>query len=576
MTESIVQAPEASPAKPDGLRERLDVLLVTSESFWGTDPARALELATEAAEIARGLQDEESLARSLRFMGKNQHALSYHSKALTSLLEALERFKALGNLSQQAACLNEIGQVHSTIGDYAAAIEHIEAALKISRELHSEQGEIVSIFSIADIYKKLGKHAEAFAYYEHSLELAEKLGFQSAIAWTLRHLGELHVTFGASFRAQGDTERADLAFAEGLELLEEALRSGRALKEPKLVVETLIHSASAYADLSRFEQARDASLKALSAAREFDDPALEATALASMGRVYLRSGELPQALEHLRRSLLIYQSLGMKGEISHAHRRLALILKAKGEFAEALEHFERFYEFDISLKSEASERRAEMLSVKLGLEKSRRESELHRERSLELTAMNERLQLQAVMLDRQAREDALTGLSNRRHLEEYAAHAFETARARQQALTAVVADIDYFKSINDRFSHAIGDDVLRSVADILRAQCRDSDLIARYGGEEFVLLLDGLEARAAFGVCERIRLAVQNFNWAQFHPQLSVTLSLGLSDDLSLENHERLLSSADEQLYAAKRAGRNRVHPSLVSQPVPVRSVVHR
>jgi diguanylate cyclase (GGDEF)-like protein len=576
MIESVAPRPEAVLSPQPELRERFDVLLTTSESFLASDPARAFELASEAMTVAKTLQDEDSVALSLRFIGKSQHALSYHSRALTSLLESLERFVALGNLAQQAACLNEIGQVHSSIGDYSAAIEQLEAALKISQEIHSLHGEIVSMFSLADIYKKLGKHAEAFAYYEHCAELAENLEFPAAIAWTMRHLGELHVTFGASFRAQGDLDRASAEFTEGLELLEEALRSGRELKESKLVVETLIHLASAYTDLSRFEDASSASLKALEAACEFADPALEATALANMGRVHLRSGELPLALDHLRRSLRIYQSLGMKGEISHAHRRLALILKARGEFAEALEHFERFYEIDASLKSESSERRAEMLSVKLGLEKSRRESELHRERSIELTAMNERLQLQAVMLDRQAREDALTGLSNRRHLEEYAAHAFNTARERHQMLTAVVADIDYFKSINDRFSHAIGDDVLRAVADILRAQCRGSDLIARYGGEEFVLLLDGLDAQAAFGICERIRLAVQNYDWSVFHPQLSVTLSLGLSDDLGLENHERLLAVADDQLYSAKRAGRNRVHPNLAPETVPIKNIIYR
>lgn len=571
MMENETRVPETTQGAPSAPSERMAMLLGMSEDLWATEPSRSLELSAEAVEIARSLEDDEGLAKGLRFMGKNHYALSNHSGALACLLEALERFNSLENRSQQAACLNEIGQVHSSIGDYASAIEHIERALKLSRAIQSERGEIVSIFSIADIYKKLGKHQEAFAYYERSLELAETLGFESAIAWTQRHLGELRVYFGGSCRAQGDAEQAEFEFDEGLSLLDAALHAGRELNEPKLVVEALIHSASAYTDLERFDRARKASLGALNVAREFDDPALEATALASVGRVSLRSGELPDALEHLRRSLQIYQRLGMKGEISHAHRKLALILKASGQFKDALEHFERFYQLDTSIKSEAAERRAEVLSVKLGLEKTRRESELHRERSLELTAMNERLQAQAVMLDRQAREDGLTGLSNRRHLEEYAAQAFASAQERKRALSAVVADIDYFKSINDRFSHAIGDEVLRAVAGILRAHCRDTDLVARYGGEEFVLLLEAQGAGAAYGVCERIRCAVQDHDWSQIHPDLRVTLSLGLSDDLSLENHERLLSSADEQLYAAKRAGRNRVHPTLSLERTPVR-----
>lgn len=543
------------------LRERMDSLLGASESLWATDPGRSLEMAEEALELARALGNDFGQAMALRSAGKNHHARSNHSGALASLLESLERFRVLENRSQQVACLNEIGQVHASIGEYEAAIEHFECALRLAHAISSTSGEIVSMFSIADIYKKLGKHADTFGYYERSLELSEVLGLQSGIAWTLRHLGELHVLFGASYRAQAEAERAE--FEGGLDLLGRALEAGRALNDPKLVVETLIHTASAYMDLGEFASARTVSQDALGVAHESDTPSLEATALSSIGRVLLRLGDLNGALDSLQRALAIYEQLGMRPEISHAHRKLALILKASGQPGLALEHFERFYELDASIKSEASERRAEVLSVKLGLEKSRRESELLRERSLELTAMNERLQAQAVMLDRQAREDGLTGLSNRRHLEEYAAHAFQTARERRQALTAVVADIDYFKSINDRFSHAIGDEVLRVVADVLRSNCRDSDLVARYGGEEFVLLLDGLEARAAFGLCERIRRAVQDYDWSMFHADLRVTLSLGLSDDLSLENHERLLSGADEQLYAAKRAGRNRVFPNL-------------
>ncbi len=547
-------------------RERMDSLLERSESMWATDPARSLEMANQAVGLARSLEDDLGLAKGLRFAGKNHHSLSNHSRALTNLLESLERFRLLENRSQQVACLNEIGQVHSSVGEYEAAIEHFERALRLARSINSERGEIVSIFSIAEIYKKLGKHIEAFTSYSRSLELSEGLGFQSGIAWTLRHLGELHVLFGASYAAQGESERSEFEFSQGLGLLERALEAGRSLSDPKLVVETLIHTSSAYMDRGAFALARESSQHALKVAHESEVPSLEATALTSVGRVLLRLGELSEALDSLQRSLVIYEQLGMKPEISHAHRKLALILKASGQPALALEHFERFYELDASIKNEASERRAEVLSVKLGLEKSRRESELLRERSVELTAMNERLQAQAVMLDRQAREDGLTGLSNRRHLEEYAANAFRAARERRQALTAVVADIDYFKSINDRFSHAIGDDVLRVVAEILRANCRESDLVARYGGEEFVLLLDGLEARSAFTLCERIRRAVQDYDWSVFHADLRVTLSLGLSDDLSLENHERLLSGADEQLYAAKRAGRNRVYPNLAPE----------
>ena len=127
----------------------------------------------------------------------------------------------------------------------------------------------------------------------------------------------------------------------------------------------------------------------------------------------------------------------------------------------------------------------------------------------------------------------------------------------------MIADLDEFKTINDHFSHALGDAVLGIVANIMRSHCRTGDLAARYGGEEFVLVLSNTKATSAWRVCERIRLAVKQYAWASVHPELKVTISLGLNDNLALENHERMLASADERLYEAKRSGRNCTRPDL-------------
>ncbi len=163
------------------------------------------------------------------------------------------------------------------------------------------------------------------------------------------------------------------------------------------------------------------------------------------------------------------------------------------------------------------------------------------------------------ILARQSKEDFLTGLFNRRYLELLLSQEFARARRYNLKLSVAMADIDHFKIINDTFSHQVGDEVLRVIAQLFRQSIRSFDIIARYGGEEFVLILPETDIDEAIMVCERIRKTVENHDWPSIAQGLSVTISFGLTDDMSRENYEKLLSLADVRLYEAKNGGRNQV-----------------
>ena len=128
-------------------------------------------------------------------------------------------------------------------------------------------------------------------------------------------------------------------------------------------------------------------------------------------------------------------------------------------------------------------------------------------------------------------------------------------------VTLALADVDHFKGINDRFSHAVGDEVLRCVGEVLRAQCRAGDIAGRYGGEEFVLVFRGLDMAGAHEACERVRRGVESWDWKTIHPQLRVTLSIGLAASSSFDHPQGLLDAADHWLYEAKHHGRNQIQP---------------
>jgi diguanylate cyclase (GGDEF)-like protein len=165
-----------------------------------------------------------------------------------------------------------------------------------------------------------------------------------------------------------------------------------------------------------------------------------------------------------------------------------------------------------------------------------------------------------------ARTDALTGLLNRRGLEEHALREIKRSRRHGTPLTVLAMDLDHFKSINDRYGHETGDAVLCSVAKTLAAAMRSYDVAARLGGEEFIALLVDTNAQNAATTAERLRSTVEALNVYANNHCLRFTASFGIAVFQPDDTLESVLRRADQALYAAKLAGRNRV----IQEPSPV------
>jgi diguanylate cyclase (GGDEF)-like protein len=188
-------------------------------------------------------------------------------------------------------------------------------------------------------------------------------------------------------------------------------------------------------------------------------------------------------------------------------------------------------------------------------DRTRELQDANREKERLIAALDERSRA----LERESHEDPLTGIGNRRQFNQRLAEEVAAARASGQPLTLAVADLDHFKIINDRLGHAIGDEVLQRTAEIMRRQCRAVDLVARIGGEEFALVLTGMTRDVATGYCDLLRRAFESNDWRTIHPNLRVTLSIGISQWDGTADPAAFLQAADVQLYRAKNAGRNRV-----------------
>jgi len=232
-------------------------------------------------------------------------------------------------------------------------------------------------------------------------------------------------------------------------------------------------------------------------------------------------------------------SRGLAGVLARTRQEQAALYAATGRHQEAYEEHRLFHADATALHSAQRDARARALQAVLETTEARRASEHFRE---------------------MAHRDALTGLYNRRYVNERLPALLDEAAARHAPISVAIVDLDHFKQINDTLSHATGDTVLQHVGALLDEAAAGPAIAARLGGEEFLLIYPGLGAAEAADRCERLRLRIRAHGWEPVTGSLRVTTSIGVTTAPDGRGTlSALLSQADRNLYAAKRGGRDRV-----------------
>jgi diguanylate cyclase (GGDEF)-like protein len=493
------------------------------------DGGSARAALTDALELLPG-QSGDARLKLLLFISRCHGVMGEPVEALRAALQSRALAGELGDVNGEAEALLHAGASHQRVDEHAPAIEYFEQAERLLQSIddpHLHHGLLRRLGVSCSI---LGRHDQALDYIQRSIAVLPPSAPAQDRMSSRNSLTNAH------------SRRID-----GAGLPEEERQRAYGALLPELAA--LIRDATA-------EGCHRIAL----------------LARANYGTVLVRAGRYAEGIDYLERLMADLAAAGLKGEMGAAKGSIGTAWLKVGDFAraistlrEALIHldegsvaFQREVWDAIAAAHEGLDQPREALAAfksARALEKKLADSSALA--SLDKHEIRSNMARVTAELAKLADEDALTGLANRRAAE----RVLGAAVAGAMPLAVLFIDLDHFKSINDRLGHAMGDRVLRECAQLIRLGSRSGDVAARWGGEEFLLVLTGADAGRATEIAERLRVAVERYEWGALDRSLAVTLSIGLacSTEVPAGGAAELLALADARVYAAKKDGRNRV-----------------
>jgi len=548
----------------------------------------------------------DAVAFDAAFASQRQLAAAGAYQASNDVLELLLQTCPPNEMRRRGKVLALLAHQYPRLGRLTASARCATEALALAERLGDDLLLADALTTQAYVYSQLLMGRDALESAMRALAAARRGGDAVREAWALCRIGIAYASLDNATQACASAEQAlEIAEISGAADVRIACLNNLAYFWLRRVEEAQA-PLNADALALAVAQARARAEQATALARASASPYQVAVSVSNLVDALLAGGLLDEALpllnefghlahDHGYRTLAIEADaqraifLRLKGEPLQATLMLEALLnavtapppqlrrllvralhethKACGQYREALAWLEELVALDRQISRDNLVLQTEVILIREQVEQAQARADSavadarrERARAAHLESEQQRLREHANALDRAAHEDVLTGLHNRRHAEFALPLLVEGARMAGQVISVATLDMDHFKRINDTHGHAVGDAVLQQLAQLLRHRLRSADLLARIGGEEFLAVLVGIAPPQAAEICERLRLAVAEHDWAATAPGLQVRVSVGIAGGVPPQAADSLLHRADAALYAAKRGGRNRVH----------------
>lgn len=512
-------------------------------------PACAYELALAAHDAALG--DETLLAEAADCLADCCLKMARYELGIAHCRTASAIWNDKANLPAAAKSASLLAEFLADIGA-PDAVATAEQALDLAERAADPAALARAHMTMGLALFMARAFAEALPFAERAVTISRQAGFSFPVA--IINWAEAIYLHGAHQAESGDQAALEAAVARAVELSREALAEGTRSGDgwiARLALNNIASYSMSVADIATAEAALSG----------FADTPGEPTVRCTShyqnihAAIMAARGRLAEArflLERCIADLCCADYLEME---VLCYRELSAVLDRMGLFQESLAAHRQYHACFARLASEGAQRLARVAAHEIETRALRDAAGRAQSLAATLVRSNAELAREAERLLRAALEDSLTGLPNRRRLE---LALRELAQTRAPFACAML-DIDQFKQINDRFSHAVGDCVLREIGAVFGSAARQNDLVVRFGGEEFAFVLDTADAVLVYRICERLRANVAGHPWQSIQPGLAVTVSIGMALSTEVSGPEAVLKLADTRLYAAKHAGRDRV-----------------
>lgn len=554
-------------------RKALGMLCINTAVF---DAKAALPISERGLKISRLALDVKAEAVFLRCHGYANEQLGNMSAAAATYELSAEVAEKSGDKEVFSDALATRGESRFYRGQYDEALADLKHSYDLSVELNLKNSQRYLLTAIANLYAdtNVGEYDKAIDYYQQSLKANEADGIKSGIATAHFNIGstlERKKDFDAALKEYKKAYEIDRTLGDPASVAGEERIIGALLTKQNKALEALpwIERALAY-----FEEAKDA----------------DGVAQAQLTRgITLRNlGRIGDSIIDLDASRKYFEAKKNLRFLVKIHEERALTFAADGDWRNAYEAGSAFratqQQLDKRLLEEQTSRlrvqfdvaRKEQENSALLIESTRRGEVLRSAKKLNnlqwqvialgavLLVLLASLGLRQLYKTRRLRilamTDELTKLPNRRHILTFLGDQAKVAYEGEQPISIIVFDIDHFKQVNDKYGHDAGDAVLKAVADIANQALRRGDRVGRISNEEFLAVLPGTERKSALEIAERLRRSIEVTEWDKLPSGLRMTISLGVSEwNAGHESIDALVKRADQALYAAKNAGRNRV-----------------
>ena len=463
-------------------------------------------------------------------------------KAVVELApQLLPLLRVSGPASELIDTLRMVSLCASETSQFNLALATAQEAYRLSVDLADMARLSLSTNVLGCFFERAGDPWQAERLMLESLAQARQQGDLHPLRAALNNSAAVLIGKFYLLRDAGPVEEAQAALRMAKPLVEEALALTRSGLDPFYLVFSLGNLAELLVHLGDTASAAQMLDEAMAIAAPQGFEALTHRMTCTRGELLLQQGQSQAAWECLT-GVLDHLKAGQNSTRLRVHHALWRCAASLDRTAAALQHLQDYLAIERQRAITQLRTQSELFITRMEAEQAHQEAQRHRAR--------------ATALEVDVRHDPLTGLGNRRELEALWPLLVQDARTTGSPLSVAMMDLDNFKQVNDSHGHAMGDQVLLALANVIRSHTRGSDLAIRMGGEEFMLVLPDTAADRAADVCERLRVRVAAHNWASVAPGLQVTLSIGLTSSPPVDP-QTLALRADEALYRAKAAGRN-------------------